>query len=356
MEVNKQKKGPQSIEELAYAIKFDFDKYNRNKLTRFKSDLASKLLNKIHLSSFAGNSFEEISKVDENLSIKDNKKIVDNKLLEHNYQYKKYDGESFTKAYKSALEAYGKLDEKTGERIPYIKLFLSHYSYKKLEIKSQKLKEDYSKLERDLAKSEIMLFLNKLAQKLKKDKLPKNFSFNYKNSIDFIENLNLDEQEKLKAITIIKRIYKNNTIEHISGIIEENEKGDKKLYTGFSQKSCEYAENHNEVVDIFCSLVDKLYESIEDKDLKQYAQYYITMKIILKYKLKDNDNYIIDDYINKDLEFFYYEKFSNYKEDKYIKDIIAEYVGKASDTVRKKIDKVKKIIQNNLLKSASRCN
>ena len=46
----------------------------------------------------------------------------------------------------------------------------------------------------------------------------------------------------------------------------------------------------------------------------------------------------------------------SYTDEKYIKDIVAEYVGKASDTVRKKIDKVKKIIQNNLLKSASRCN
>ena len=34
MEVNKQKKRPQSIEDLAYAIKFDFDKYNKNKLMR----------------------------------------------------------------------------------------------------------------------------------------------------------------------------------------------------------------------------------------------------------------------------------------------------------------------------------
>ena len=95
-------------------------------------------------------------------------------------------------------------------------------------------------------------------------------------------------------------------------------------------------------------------EKMKDKSLLEYAKYYITMKIILKYKVIGFDNQIIDEYVDKGLEKFYYEKYGQYIDEKYIKDIVADYVGKRPDTVRKKLDKVKKIIQNSMLKNMAR--
>lgn len=336
---NKQKKRPHSIEELAQAIKFDASIYTTVELLRYKSDLAAKLLNEIHLGAFAKSSFEEID--------------YHNTQLEENYQYKKYSGESFTKAYKSSLEDYGKLDEQTGERIPYIKLFRSHYNFKKLDINSEKLKEQHEKNELKLVTQKLKLYLNTLLKNLNKENLPEQFLYSKKNVIKVIKDLNLEENKEQKIIDDIEQIYILNKVERVSGVIEENERGEQKAPDQFIKKSFENTINDSHIIDAFCFLVDKLYKEIEDNSLKQYVQYYITMKIILKYKLQGNINFYIDEYVDKDLEAFYYKKCSHYKEEKYIKDIIADYIGKKPDTVRKKIDRIQKIIQNNLLKSVS---
>lgn len=331
MEVNKQKKRPQSIEDLAYAIKFDFDKYNKNKLMRFKSDLAASLLNKLNLYDFAKADLKATTKLDTSWN-------SDN-----------YDGEVFSRAFKSAMESYGKLDEKTGEIIPFEIIFGSHYKKKKPQIKVNKYEENNYRVETKVKNNIIKLFLQEQVKKLGGMKLPDNLKVEKSDEcVEFLRKLKADE----KTINKLMDLYTDRYMQRIQPV-SENSEDEGISMADFADKDEQVKEV---VIDQIANGIDILFMQIEDKSLIEYARYYITMKILLKYKIIGFDNQILDEYIDKDLEQFYYDRFTAYTDEKYIKDIIAEYVGKASDTVRKKIDKVKKIIQNNLLKSASRCN
>ena len=367
---NKQGKKPQSIEDLAYAIKFDFNNYTKSRITQFKSDLAAKLLNILNLNDFTNNKNtdndkDKLKKEDElennkkdELENKKEGKLEDNssKLLTESYRYEEYDGIAFTKAYKSALEKYGMLDEKTGERVPFIVIFRSHYNFKKRDIKKEKLKERSYKVEVKLKADVIKLFLEQQIKTLGNEKIPKDFKFSFENAVEFIMSLDADKESKENVIQRLTDLYTNSYMKRVSGLTTEDDDGNKQENNEFEQTAFGNDVEKERNIDKLCYLIDILFKEMENNKLKQYARYYITMKIILKYKIFGNNNWAINYYIDKDLERFYYEKYSDYTDEKYIKIIIAEYVGKASDTVRKKIDAVKKIIQNNLLKVASKNN
>ena len=367
---NKQGKKPQSIEDLAYAIKFDFNNYTKSRITQFKSDLAAKLLNILNLNDFTNNKNtdndkDKLKKEDE---LKNNKKdelenkkedeLENNssKLLTESYRYEEYDGIAFTKAYKSALEKYGMLDEKTGERIPFIVIFRSHYKFKKRDIKKEKLKERSYKAEVKLKADVIKLFLEQQIKTLGNKKIPKDFKFSFENAVEFIMSLDADKESKENVIQRLTDLYTNSYMKRVSGLTTEDDDGNKQENNEFEQTAFGNDVEKERNIDKLCYLIDILFKEMENDSLKQYARYYITMKIILKYKIFGNDNWAINYYVDKDLEKFYYENYSDYTDKKYIKIIIAEYVGRASDTVRKKIEAVEKIIENNLLKVASKNN
>lgn len=326
MSVNK----PKSIEDLAYAIKFDYEKYRKTEIVRFRSDLASALLMKLNLRNFA----EPVLNVDSNLE-----------------QNNKYDGEVFAKAFKSALESYGKLDEKTGEKIPFEIIFGSHYKTKKPQIKINKYKENNYRIETKIKNNVIQLFLEEQAKKLGNVRLPSDLKVSkIDDCINFLKSLNANNKDKEEAINKLVDLYTDKYVKRVKAVADDGEDEETSI-TDFAGQEEQIKET---VIDKITDGIDKTLAEIEDKSLLEYAKYYITMKIILKYKIIGFDNQILDEYIDKGLEKFYYEKYSNYTDEKYIKDIIADYIGKKPDTVRKKLDKVKKLIQNSMLKNISK--
>ena len=202
----------------------------------------------------------------------------------------------------------------------------------------------------------IKLFLEQQIKILGNKKIPKDFKFSFENAVEFIMSLDADKESKENVIQRLTDLYTNSYMKRVSGLTTEDDDGNKQENNEFEQTAFGNDVEKERNIDKLCYLIDILFKEMENNKLKQYARYYITMKIILKYKIFGNNNWAINYYIDKDLERFYYEKYSDYTDEKYIKIIIAEYVGKASDTVRKKIDAVKKIIQNNLLKVASKNN
>lgn len=330
------KKKPVSIEELACAIKFDFKEYRKTELIRFKSNLAAALLKKIHLGEFSVNEKGNLKK-DEQLS--------------QSWKINDYNGEVFTKAFKSALESYGKLDEKTGEKIPFERIFISHYTIKKPQVKVDKYKEDNYRLEINLKINTIKLFLQQQAKKLGNSRLPDELKIGkLDDCIEFLRSLNADKAATERAINKLTDLFTDRYVQRVRPVSEDDEDENISMVDFAGQDDGVKAE----VIDKIADGIDRCLSEIEDKDMLNYAQYYITMKIILKYKVVGFNNQILDEYVNKDLEKLYFEKYSQYEDEKYVKDIVADYTGKRPDTVRKKLDKVKKLIQNSMLKNISR--
>ena len=330
---------PKGIEDLANAIKFDFEKYRKTEISRFKSDLASALLSIIHLKDFSVNNKGNLKK---------------DSQLSQSHKVRDYNGEVFTKAFKSALESYGKVSEKTGERIPFKAIFLSHYTIKKPQVRVERYEEDNYKVETKLKNNTIKLFLQQQAKKLANKKLPSDLKIEkIDDCILFLRNLNADNEETEKVINKLTDLFTDRYVQRIRPVSDNNDNE--------NMTTADFVEDDDNLKE---AVIDKIadgldwtiseIEKMKDKSLLEYAKYYITMKIILKYKVIGFDNQIIDEYVDKGLEKFYYEKYGQYIDEKYIKDIVADYVGKKPDTVRKKIKRVKIIIQNSMLKNMAR--
>ena len=242
-------------------------------------------------------------------------------------------------------------DEETGEQLPFIQIFLSHYGMKKPQIRINKLKEANYLVEIKQKSEYINLFLQQQAKKWGNKKLPKDFKvWKYEQCVEFLKSLNADEEEISRAINKLADLFTDKYMKRILPVDEED--NDSKVESVNDMVNTE--DNvKSEVIDKMTSMLDTALSEVETS-LEMYARYYITMKIVLKYKISGFYNQMIDDYVDKGLEKFYYEKYSQYIDEKYIKDIVADYVGKRPDTVRKKLDKVKKIIQNSMLKNMAR--
>lgn len=317
------------INKLADEIKFKNDK--KTKLVTNKAKLVSLLLEELNFKEFA------------------NDLRVDTELRNN-----RYNGEVFTRAFKSAMESYGKIDEKTGERIPFNVIFISHYNKKKPQIKVDKYKEDNYRLEINLKFDTIKLFLQQQSKTLGNKRLPDNLKIEkVDDCIEFLKSLNADREATEKAINKLNDLFTDRYVQRVKPV-SENDEDEKASMADFAGQEDQVKEA---VVDKIADGLDKVLldiSNMKDKSLLQYAQYYITMKIILKYKIIGFDNQILDEYVDKDLEKFYFEKYSQYEDEKYVKNIIADYTGKKPDTERKKLDKVKKLIQNSMLKNVSR--
>lgn len=315
------------INRLADKIKFGNDK--KTKIVTNKAKLVSLLLEELNFKEFAND-----LKLDDKLSLR-----------------RDYNGEIFTKAFKSAMESYGKLDEKTGERIPFNVIFIAHYSKKKPQIKVDKYKEDNYRLEINLKINTIKLFLQQQAKKLGNSRLPDELKIGkLDDCIEFLRSLNADKAVTERAINKLTDLFTDRYVQRVRPVSEDDENENISMVDFEGQDDGVKAE----VIDKIADGIDRCLSEIEDKDMLNYAQYYITMKIILKYKVVGFNNQILDEYVNKDLEKLYFEKYSQYEDEKYVKDIVADYTGKRPDTIRKKLDKVKKLIQNSMLKNISR--
>lgn len=104
------------IEDLAYKLKFGNLSRTQNEITMLR--FTTELLKYKNLNRYIPKSLEHVDS-----------------LLMQTENETKYDGEIFTKALQSALAAYGKKDVETGELIPFLKIFNSHYGIKEKGIK-----------------------------------------------------------------------------------------------------------------------------------------------------------------------------------------------------------------------------
>ncbi len=188
------------IEELAYKIKF-------GNLSGTQADIAM-----IRFSS------ELLKYKNLNRYLLQNLQTGDN-LLVQTENKKEYDGEAFTRAFQSALAAYGKKDEATGELIPFLKLFNSHYKLKKQGIETAAFNEQ--RADNKIRKGRINDLLAKIAGKYGQDF--ERDSFNVLNSEKLQKKLEEWQVSKEKK-EIVLYVLDNNWVG--SDDIADTETGD----------------------------------------------------------------------------------------------------------------------------------
>lgn len=229
-----------------------------------------------------------------------------------------------------------------------MQLFRAFYNVKKPEIKKQNFKEKALKPAVYQKQEQITVLLQNAAAKYGRKK---KLSFNpakYEECRRFIGCLNAAESEKEALLQKLSDLYtKSFRVYEKSDADEENSFAASVLDSGLADEQMQKDQNIN----MLAAHIDKILPQIKNPTDKEYAVYYITLNIILKYSNYGYSSIELDDYIDRGLADFYFQHAGHYKDTKDIKDIIAAYTGNRPDTVRKRLDKVRKFFAGSHNKS-----
>lgn len=115
-----------------------------------------------------------------------------------------YCGEITTKTFNFALEAYGKLDAKTGKRIPFEKLYWSCFGLKNRDCTTNFLNNTKGE-EQKAKKEELNQLVKGIAQKNNRKDQVKRFNPLNKDSLEeALKNAGADDQENATALRILE--------------------------------------------------------------------------------------------------------------------------------------------------------
>ena len=300
------------IEELADAIKFK--KLNDTRKKIYNTKLSSMLLEKINLGAFAG-------------KVSDNDKI---KSMDAYRNADKYDGELFTLAFKSSIEKYGALDEKTGERIPFIKHFLSHYNLKKRDLPQRKA-EEQTMGGTSTKKSAVMLYLRKVA---KLHEIPSSYvnskvknALNYSKVKQFLTDINATIAEQNEFDKVFNTLY-----------INQDEQPSDEGEDTYNQSDISSKEQYDENTAVLLKLTNSVERALrcsENTSFNEYIRNYISLKIWL-YLAEGNRCTELADYIDRDFIQGYLAIPVHERQQMNVDAILARVMHRKPDTIRKK--------------------
>lgn len=234
-------------------------------------------------------------------------------------------------AYVSSMKAYGKVDIKTGEVIPFAKLFLSHLKFASYNV--CRLLPDGTKIEVDneetqareaMAKNSLRALAN--MRNIKGYVLPKRIRSSMVFQQELIK-LGVTEEE---AKELADDVFSGT--KHVSGDISENEGlvGERK-YTvgGYSSPEVDF------LADIVTDFLKSDGISVRDK---QYLKYYLTKIIYL-------ENVQLNMTILELIDEEYFRALSEDCDNRSEIDVLAELLDLKSDTVRKNLKAVENALR-----------
>ena len=321
------------IETLADTIKNK--KLSPVKKQILQSKLASILLKKINLGQFS--------------DPEDGQENIDaQKSSEELRNFANYNSKAFAKAFKSSFEKYGMRDKKTDKLIPFIQIFLSHYSLKKRDIQKDRL-EEQAYVGTDMQKDAVKLFLENAA---KKHNLPvsdvnenvKNV-LNYNKANQYLIDIGATEDE-------LENFYKVFYFNYV----QQDEQPAGKEGDGISYASDKVApEQYSQSTVILLNLTDNITRALSDdslqKDptLKKYVKYFIYSKILL-YLADGNHCLELEEFLDDEFK----SHFKNYAPDELRQMDVYEMIAAATGNQLRTVTKKRKDIENFLLKIYSR--
>lgn len=304
--VNNNKQDHRLIEELAYKIKFGNLNETQTEIARIR--FLSELFKYKNLSGYLAQNLQK----DDNLLIK-----TENK--------KEYDSEAFTKAFQSALAAYGKKDETTGELIPFLKLFNSYYNFKKLGIKTAAFNEQ--RADSKIRRGRINDLLAKIAAKYGQDY--ERDSFNVLNSGKLQKMLD-EWQVNKKEKECVLHVLENNWVG--SDDIADSETGDDSgtyLSDAVAFKRKELSDNTTQLI---ADAFERGLANCKTTAARRWFKCIVAYRILNEFG--DKIPFVLQKFADKDFAEYYIKSVS--PELREI-DILAAYMQVESETARKKV-------------------
>ncbi len=306
--------GENIIENLAFELKFGNLSKVKSQVVEFR--LLSELMKCIKLNKYLPQNFNEGFS-----------------MLAENEAKMEYDGEILNKAYRSALEAYGKKDVENEQIIPFLKIFYSHYNVKKQGLTARFLND---------RKPE-----NKLKMHLINNLL-KEISIKY--SIDYTKNsfnvLNRGVLQKMFVQWQISKEEADKVFEVLDSSyfcyddIFKNENTGKiyKISDTAAYSSSMISDNAQHIIS---NVLERGYKLCKTNAQKKWFKCIAASKIASVYGI--DIPLFIRKYVDEDFSSYYLDKTK-----KSMKDIelLAEYMNVETETARKKVKLFEKLMFN----------
>lgn len=260
-----------------------------------------------------------------------------------------YDGKAFDTAFRETLTyTYGKVDEKTGETIPFLQLFLARYKLK-LKTAQKEFLASKNPEQSGLREAHTKEFLTKMADKygLTKDERNKLLAFNALNDqrcIQFLQYIDASPEDIDEYTAISLATYR----EALEPMLESTgETSPESLQVG--QQTLQEFTKKEQLREGLLNLLDKAKAMApnvsQHKTVEPFLPYFITLKVIGEYGYDRKALTLLSDYMDSALWQYCKALAWNTKEPP-SKDLLSQYLSLRPDTIRKKM----KIVQSFLLK------
>ena len=300
------------IENLAFKLKFGNLSKVKRQVTEFR--LLSELMKCIKLNKYLPQNFNEGFS-----------------MLAENEAKMEYDGEILNKAYRSAFEAYGKKDVETGEIIPFLKIFYSHYNVKKQGLAAKFLND---------RKPENKLKMQRINDLLKE--------ISVKYGIDYTKNsfnvLNRGVLEKTFAQWQVGKEEADKVFEILDSSYFCYDDASEKEDTGKIYKVSDSAAYSSGMISdnaqhIISDVLERGYKLCKTNAQKKWFKCIAASKIASVYGI--DIPFFIRKYIDEDFSAYYLDKTK-----KSLKDIelLAGYMNVETETARKKVISFEKLM------------
>lgn len=298
----------QTIEELAQMLKF----------AKMPEDNVEKLKNAIMKHIFTVKGLAFYSELGESTL---------GKTLEESKFNNSYTGWIYFKTFKDVMNAYGLKDKKTGELIPFMKLFNNLINLRKNSIIKEKIEEqDYFNVK---AKEERMSALVRKHVNLKETQSRFNV-LNLDKVIKIMKDQKCSDDELAKA----QLIMDNSLVcaDYVSG----QEDPDNGTWLSDTTAVSRYEDSEN-AINRLTKGIDKAIHNTTNKTVKKYILYYTNMQLV-NYVPSEGTNFKLQLEPYMDMKLLKYLQCSEIDDEV---QVLADYLNQERETVRKNLRKAK---------------
>lgn len=259
----------------------------------------------------------------------------------------KYDSIAFAKAFRETLtNTYGKVDEKTGGTIPFLKLFRARYNLK-LKTAQKDFLFNKNPEQTKLRKTYTADFLGKMADKygLAKDERKKLLNFNELNDsrcISFLQHIGASAEDIAEYNTISQTTYRES-LEPMNENMAEKAPASLQVIQQTLQEFSQKEQFREVLLDLLDKAKAMAPKESQQKTIEPFLPYCITLKVIGEYGYESQALNLFGDYMDLSLWQYCRALAWNTKTPK-ASELLSIYLSLRPDTVRKKMSIVKSFL------------
>lgn len=240
--------------------------------------------------------------------------------------YNNYSGGVFYEAYKYAWENYGRVDQTTGEVLPFMLLFNNLYKLKRNKLVREKI-DEVDGLSMKAKEERMRAFLRQ--RRLLQANEPKINVLNLGNVKALLTKANCSPEDHAQA----ERIISNCLVS--SDLVPDSEGSETLFAQSDSVAGCRYEDAEGAMLTIVDG-VEFALAHCNSATVQRYIRYYVTLKALnFAPTVGMSTGVYLDKYVDKDLLHYFREEASRAEE----LTVLAEYLHQERETVRKNLRK-----------------